>query len=142
MNLIKYALICGYLISGSLIQGFAEDDITYDLEKIVTLRGKIYRNILILNSDANGLFFRHHGGIAKLSFLELTDGLRSMYQVPDDDASDDSEALEEPRESGGLITGDAEVEDEQTVKVPWWQHAGRPCRRGHRVCVGGPGRSG
>ena len=54
MNVIKFAFICGYLISGFLIQGNAGDEVSYDLEKIVTLNGNTYRDILIMGSDANG----------------------------------------------------------------------------------------
>ncbi len=103
MNVIKFALIYGYLLSGFLIQGMADDDVSYDLDKIVTLHGKIYRDILIMDADAYGLFFRHRSGIAKLSFSELSAGLGAMYQLTDDEFPNGAEPLEEPLESGGLI---------------------------------------
>jgi len=106
MSVIKLALICGYLLSGFLIQGMADDGVSYDLEKIVTLRGKTYRDILIMDSDKQGLFFRHRNGVAKLSFSELSAGLRGMYQLTDDEFSAEETPLEEPLESGSLIDDD------------------------------------
>lgn len=110
MNVLKIALICGYLISGFLIQGIADDNVNYDLEKIVTLNGHTYRDILIMEADTKGLLFRHRDGIAKLGFSELAAGLRAMYQLTDDEFSSE----EEPIESGGLITEEAQEKTDET----------------------------
>lgn len=106
MNVIKTTVICAYLLSGILIQGIANDDLSYDLDKIVTLRGKTFQDILILNADQHGLLFRHRRGIAKLRFSELSAALRGMYETLDNDFG----SLEEPLESGSLIQGKAESE--------------------------------
>ena len=109
MNAIKYTLIYGFLLSGFLIEGIAGEVVSYDLEKIVTLRGRTYRDILILSSDVHGLLFRHRDGIAKLDFRELSQGIRGMYE-PVEDGSQEEEPMEELSEGGGLLSDEAEPE--------------------------------
>ncbi len=106
MSVIKFIIICSYLLSGVLIQGGADDNLGYDLDKIVTLHGKTFQDILILDADQYGLLFRHRQGIAKLSFSELSAGLRGMYEPLDDGFS----PLEDPVESGGLIQNEVATE--------------------------------
>lgn len=60
--------------------GFAQDG-DFDLEKISTVEGREYRDILIVDSDEHGLLFRHRQGIAKLPFASLPTNLRMLYEV-------------------------------------------------------------
>lgn len=58
----------------------ASNDVTFDLERISTENGKVYRDILILDSDRHGLLFRHSKGIAKIDFSRLSMNLRMLYE--------------------------------------------------------------
>ena len=81
MNFLKLAtvvFILGFLQFGKSAEA------EYDLEKIVTTSGKIYREILILGADDYGLTFRHRGGIAKERFSSLSANLRMLYEIVDD----------------------------------------------------------
>lgn len=81
MNFLKLAtvvFILGFLQFGN------SQEADFDLEKIVTTSGKIYREIIILGSDDYGLTFRHRGGIAKERFSSLSTNLRMLYEVVGD----------------------------------------------------------
>ncbi|MEQ1842587.1 MAG: hypothetical protein ABL994_19480 [Verrucomicrobiales bacterium] len=53
----------------------------FELEKIKTIYGRIYRDILILGADRHGLTFRHREGIAKVEFAALSGNVQLLYKV-------------------------------------------------------------
>ena len=106
MRVFKFALISGIWLVAGLMLGRADDSGAYDLDQIVSRYGRTYHDIFVVNSDEHGLLFRHRDGIAKLSFSELSDNLRELFQpvVEMDDSVEDEEAIaDEPQESGGLV---------------------------------------
>jgi hypothetical protein len=85
MNFLKLAILVFAL---GILQSGRSQDADYDLEKIETKTGQIYREVLILNSDEYGLTFRHRDGIAKERFTSLPTNLRMLYEVADEGDAD------------------------------------------------------
>ncbi len=81
MKRIKNAIILS-----QMVLSFAAYSQGYNLEKLTTKDGKIYQEVQIINSDKEGLLFRHKDGIIKESFAFLTPDIREMFapiaQVP------------------------------------------------------------
>ncbi|MDF1823037.1 MAG: hypothetical protein P1U68_00255 [Verrucomicrobiales bacterium] len=82
MKVLKFAMMATVC---SVILPVGADDAIYDLDRIETESGRVYRNILILNSDRHGLLFRHAVGIAKLDFQQLSMNLRMLYEPVGDE---------------------------------------------------------
>jgi len=77
MKFLKFAIVpclaCWLLASASGEGG-------YDLEKISTNDGRVYRDILVVEADRHGLMFRHRDGIAKVDYEFLSRNLRMLYE--------------------------------------------------------------
>lgn len=93
MKFLNLAIFLGIGFSGFAFGG------GFDLEKISTVEGREYREILIVDSDEHGLLFRHQRGIAKLPFASLPTNLRMLYEVTapvetidEEEATDSEEA--------------------------------------------------
>ncbi len=85
MKILNFAWILSIVLS---IGSALAQDSDYDLERIKTLRGRIFHEITIVSSDVDGLMFRHKEGVAKVSFEELSINLREMFEpVPDSEDS-------------------------------------------------------
>jgi len=67
---------------------------TYDLEEFRTIEGRLYRDILILDADKNGLSFRHESGIVKILFTSLSPNLRMLYEVVEELPTASKESVE------------------------------------------------
>lgn len=83
MKVLKFAILTMFL-SWPVCSNAGGD--TFDLDKIETENGKIYHDILILDSDEYGLLFRHAVGIAKVDFGQLSMNLRMLYEPVGDNA--------------------------------------------------------
>ncbi|MEM7601289.1 MAG: hypothetical protein AAF357_07710 [Verrucomicrobiota bacterium] len=77
MKVLKFAVLL--LVGFSSILTIASD-VTFDLDRIKTEHGRVYHDILILDSDRHGLLFRHRKGIAKIEFSQLSMNLRMLYE--------------------------------------------------------------
>lgn len=77
MRLLTFASVLG-LCGSLLVPGMRAAE--YDLPSITTLYGREYQEVFILGSDEHGLMFRHRNGVAKLSFSELSQNFRDMFQ--------------------------------------------------------------
>ncbi|MDF1753704.1 MAG: hypothetical protein P1U89_13070 [Verrucomicrobiales bacterium] len=75
MKILSFAFTC-VLVSGF----FAGNSQAYDLAKMTTKTGKVYREVRIIDADKHGLLFRHAGGIAKESFPFLSNNIRDMFE--------------------------------------------------------------
>lgn len=97
MKVLKFATLILAFSGSSWL--FAGGD-SFDLDRIQTLNGRAYEEILILSSDRHGLLFRHKRGIAKINFNELSMNLRMLYEPVEEtpmetavDETDDSFSL-------------------------------------------------
>ncbi|MEM9018344.1 MAG: hypothetical protein AAGC68_15120 [Verrucomicrobiota bacterium] len=78
MNFIKYKKVVAFIVLiGSMAPLFSG---AFDLERLKTTTGRQFQEILILDSDEHGLLFRHADGIAKLSYAELSENIRMMFE--------------------------------------------------------------
>lgn len=75
MNFLKFALLA--FMGTAMASAEAQD---YDHERLSSTTGKVYHEIFIIGSDAEGLTFRHRDGIAKLPFRELSASYRMLYE--------------------------------------------------------------
>ncbi len=88
------------------------NDGDFDLEKIQTTHGRIYRDILILGADHHGLTFRHREGIAKVEFPALSENVRMLYEVTEEiPASDEVESGQATDPAGPAGTNPAGAEN-------------------------------
>jgi hypothetical protein len=87
MRVLKFAI---FTMVCSVLAPVEASDVTYDLDKIETQNGRIYRDILILESDQYGLLFRHAVGIAKIDFPQLSMNLRMLYEPVTDEVTEAS----------------------------------------------------
>ena len=90
MNFLTFGIFGGFLFVSS--PALASE--TYDLEKIRTIEGRLYRDILILDADQHGLSFRHESGIAKVLFTSLSPNLRMLYEVVEELPAASEESVE------------------------------------------------
>lgn len=77
MRVLKFVILSICSFSSCWVEA---NDVTFDLDRITTENGRIYQNILILDSDQYGLLFRHAKGIAKINFEQLSMNLRMLYE--------------------------------------------------------------
>lgn len=70
--------------------GLAEG--SHDHEQLTTRDGQVFRAIRVIDSDPQGLTFRHREGIAKIPFDALSPAYRLLYETVEE-AVDTPEAL-------------------------------------------------
>lgn len=99
-----------------------------------TENGRVYRDILILDSDRHGLLFRHEKGIAKFNYDQLSMNLRMLYEPVGEIAEESTVPEAEESPPGGLAFPDKDLSFTLTVRSrivsPWLPWQGDPgfCR--------------
>lgn len=82
-----------------MARGVAQD---FDHERLSSTTGKVYHEIFIIGSDADGLTFRHRDGIAKLPFRELSASYRMLYE-PVADLESATEPVDPPEPDAAVV---------------------------------------
>ncbi len=89
MNFLKSAIL-SMALSAPLLS------LAQDHESLTTREGRIYHEVFVTDTDANGLTFRHRDGIAKVGFASLSDSYRMLYEtveeLPEEPSTADKKA--------------------------------------------------
>lgn len=127
MAFLKFAILT--MVCSSLVLAEASDT-TFDLDRIKTQNGRVYEDILILDSDQHGLLFRHAVGIAKVDFQQLSTNLRMLYEPVVEEEEMVGEVPESDPEAASLLNMSRNVNITVTarnrVEVPV-HHWNRSC---------------